>query len=145
MRQPLDYSRLWLQKKKKKKLKSHIAFGSSQDKLKAKQLPTLPDYDINYTSVEPNSRKAIIAKSDKTKRSLTEISRSYITPSRMKLPELVQQQNQCFVLKPSIIQIKEYTPKMYEILPYTTNELKECFNNLLSKHKVKKPDYNFII
>ncbi|CAD8061004.1 unnamed protein product [Paramecium sonneborni] len=145
VRQPQDYSRLWLQRKTKKKLKSPIAFGSSQEKLKGKQLPTLPDYDINYSSVEPNSRKAIITKCDKTKRSLTEISRSSINPLKIRLPELGQQQQQQVVIKPCMFQIKEYTPKMYDVLPYTTDQLKECFKNLLSKHKIKKPDQNFII
>ncbi|CAD8080982.1 unnamed protein product [Paramecium sonneborni] len=132
-------NRWQFKKKKKKRRLSKIAFGSSQEKQHQIKQSQLMDYQINYLSVQPNTRNVVISKDGKSKRSLTEISKSCHSPINIKLPTINQQffqQN----IKPCVFQLKEYTPKLYDDLPYTSNELKEILNQLRSKHRVKKPD-----
>ncbi|CAD8185039.1 unnamed protein product [Paramecium pentaurelia] len=129
--------------KKKKRLLSKIAFGSSQERQQNIRSPQLLDYQINYLSVLPHARNVLISKNERTQRSITEISKSYHYPINVKFPTINQQHIQENI-KPCLFQVKEYTPKLYDDLPYTSDQLKEFFNQLTSKHKVKKPDQYFI-
>ncbi|CAD8151571.1 unnamed protein product [Paramecium octaurelia] len=135
-------NRWQFKKKKKKRPLSKIAFGSSQERQKNGKSPQLLDYQINYLSVLPNTRNVLISKNERTQRSVTEISKSCHCPVNIRLPTLNQQHVQENI-KPCHFQVKEYTPKLYDDLPYTSDQLKEFFNQLTSKHKVKKPDQYF--